>query len=51
MTTNPTIFAKALSDADDYDGQLKRPRHPRRLGVEEAARLLTDLRRALGAAT
>ena len=25
VTTNPTIFAKALADADDYDDQVKRP--------------------------
>jgi transaldolase len=40
VTTNPTIFAKALSDADAYDAQLK---DVASMGVtvEEAVRLMT----------
>ncbi|GHJ13713.1 MULTISPECIES: transaldolase [unclassified Micromonospora] len=40
VTTNPTIFAKALSDADEYDWQL-RDLAARGLEVEEAVRMLT----------
>jgi transaldolase len=40
VTTNPTIFAKALSDADAYDAQL-RDLATQGLPVEEAVRLLT----------
>ncbi|RKN50656.1 transaldolase [Micromonospora endolithica] len=40
VTTNPTIFAKALSDADTYDWQL-RDLATRGVEVEEAVRMLT----------
>src|SRR4051812_24253480 len=40
VTTNPTIFAKALSDADAYDDQLK-DLAAQGVSVEEAARLMT----------
>lgn len=40
VTTNPTIFAKALSDADEYNWQL-RDLATRGLEVEEAVRMLT----------
>ncbi|WP_405090391.1 transaldolase [Micromonospora sp. NBC_01392] len=40
VTTNPTIFAKALSDADEYDWQL-RDLATRDVDVEEAVRMLT----------
>src|SRR3712207_3656270 len=40
VTTNPTIFAKALSDADAYDEQL-RDLGARGVTVEEAVRMLT----------
>src|SRR3712207_7083983 len=40
VTTNPTIFAKALADADAYDDQL-RQLACRGLTVEESVRLLT----------
>ena len=40
VTTNPTIFAKALGDADDYAGQV-RDLAERDIGVEEATRALT----------
>ncbi|WBB91720.1 transaldolase [Verrucosispora sp. WMMC514] len=40
VTTNPTIFAKALSDADTYDWQL-RDLAARGVDVEEAVRMLT----------
>lgn len=40
VTTNPTIFAKALSDATAYDGQL-RDLALRGVTVEEAARMMT----------
>ena len=40
VTSNPTIFAKALSDADEYNWQL-RDIATRGLEVEEAVRLLT----------
>ncbi|MGW0503268.1 transaldolase [Micromonospora sp. NPDC003241] len=40
VTTNPTIFAKALSDADEYDWQL-RDLATRGVEVEEAVRMLT----------
>jgi transaldolase len=40
VTTNPTIFAKALSDADEYSQQL-RDLAVRGVSVEEAVRLLT----------
>ena len=40
VTTNPTIFAKALSDADAYDGQV-RDLALRGVSVEEAVRMLT----------
>ncbi|MDQ7904231.1 transaldolase [Phytohabitans sp. ZYX-F-186] len=40
VTTNPTIFAKALSDASSYDGQL-RDLALRGVTVEEAVRMLT----------
>ncbi|MFE9693991.1 transaldolase [Micromonospora sp. NPDC005806] len=40
VTSNPTIFAKALSDADEYDWQLK-DLAIRGVDVEEAVRLLT----------
>jgi transaldolase len=39
VTTNPTIFAKALSDADEYNWQLH-DLATRGIGVDEAARLL-----------
>ena len=39
VTTNPTIFAKALSDADEYNWQLN-DLATRGIGVDEAARLL-----------
>jgi transaldolase len=40
VTTNPTIFAKALSDAESYNDQL-RDLTVRDVNVEEAARMLT----------
>lgn len=40
VTTNPTIFAKALSDADEYNWQL-RDLAVRGVSVEEAVRTLT----------
>jgi transaldolase len=40
VTTNPTIFAKALSDADAYDAQLK-DLATQGVTVEEAVRLMT----------
>jgi transaldolase len=40
VTTNPTIFAKALSDADAYDEQVK-DLAARDVSVEEAVRMLT----------
>ncbi|GIJ24034.1 transaldolase [Micromonospora lutea] len=40
VTTNPTIFAKALSDAHEYDWQL-RDLASRGVDVEEAVRMLT----------
>ncbi|MGW0217175.1 transaldolase [Micromonospora chokoriensis] len=40
VTTNPTIFAKALSDADEYNWQL-RDLATRDVDVEEAVRMLT----------
>src|SRR5689334_16276667 len=40
VTTNPTIFAKALGDATEYDWQL-RDLATRGLEVEEAVRMLT----------
>ncbi|PWU49850.1 transaldolase [Micromonospora globispora] len=40
VTSNPTIFAKAMSDADEYNWQLK-DLATRGLEVEEAVRLLT----------
>src|SRR4051812_29867067 len=40
VTTNPTIFAKALADADAYDSQL-RELATQGVTVEEAVRLLT----------
>ena len=40
VTTNPTIFQKALSKGDAYDAQVADLRQ-RRLGVEESVRLLT----------
>jgi transaldolase len=40
VTTNPTIFAKALADADAYDTQLK-DLASRRVSVEETVRMLT----------
>ncbi|GGK23920.1 transaldolase 2 [Pilimelia terevasa] len=40
VTTNPTIFAKAISDAASYDGQA-RDLAVRGVGVDEAARMLT----------
>ncbi|WP_329102132.1 transaldolase [Micromonospora sp. NBC_01699] len=40
VTTNPTIFAKALSDADEYNWQL-RDLAVRGVSVEEAVRMLT----------
>src|SRR4051812_27424762 len=40
VTTNPTIFAKALSDADAYDEQLK-DLAAQKVTVEEAVRLMT----------
>ncbi len=47
VTTNPTIFAKALSDADAYDEQL-RDLVAQRVTVEESVRLMTarDVRAA-----
>jgi transaldolase len=41
VTTNPTIFAKALADADAYDQQLK-DLTAQGVTVEEAVRLLTS---------
>ncbi|MET0492282.1 MAG: transaldolase [Actinoplanes sp.] len=41
VTTNPTIFAKALADADAYDWQLK-DLAAQQVTVEEAVRLLTS---------
>ncbi|MET8234813.1 transaldolase [Micromonospora sp. NPDC005298] len=40
VTTNPTIFAKALSDADEYNWQL-RDLATRGVEVEESVRMLT----------
>ncbi|WP_410816019.1 transaldolase [Micromonospora sp. 050-3] len=40
VTTNPTIFAKALSDADEYNWQL-RDLATRGIEVEESVRMLT----------
>jgi transaldolase len=40
VTSNPTIFAKALSDADDYADQIK-DLAMRGVGVEEATRMIT----------
>src|SRR3989337_609283 len=40
VTSNPTIFAKAVSDADDYAEQVHNLA-ARRASVEEAARLIT----------
>ncbi|MGC5017957.1 transaldolase [Micromonospora sp. DT47] len=40
VTSNPTIFAKALSDADEYNWQLK-DLATRGVDVEEAVRMLT----------
>ena len=40
VTSNPTIFAKALSDADDYNEQV-RDCAARELSVDEAVRLIT----------
>jgi transaldolase len=40
VTSNPTIFAKALSDADEYNGHL-RDLAVREVTVEEAVRMLT----------
>ena len=40
VTTNPTIFAKALGDADDYADQVK-DLATRGVDVEEATRMLT----------
>jgi transaldolase len=40
VTTNPTIFAKALADADAYDSQLK-DLASRGVSVEETVRMLT----------
>src|SRR3954453_20613095 len=41
VTTNPTIFAKALADANSYDDQLKQLA-AQKVTVEEAVRLLTS---------
>ncbi|MDQ4084731.1 MAG: transaldolase [Actinomycetota bacterium] len=40
VTSNPTIFAKAVSDADDYAEQVHELA-ARRVSVEEAARMIT----------
>ncbi|MDQ1602811.1 MAG: transaldolase [Actinomycetota bacterium] len=40
VTTNPTIFQKAISDSDLYDRQLRDLAH-RGVGVEEALRMVT----------
>src|SRR6478609_3525791 len=40
VTTNPTIFAKALADADDYADQV-RDLAARGVDVEEATRMMT----------
>ncbi len=40
VTSNPTIFAKALSEADDYTDQVKELAL-RGVGVEEATRMIT----------
>jgi transaldolase len=40
VTSNPTIFAKALADSDDYAEQV-RDLALRRIGVDEAARMIT----------
>ena len=47
VTTNPSIFQKALSDADAYDAQVK-DLATMRVSVEEAVRLMTaqDVRNA-----
>jgi transaldolase len=47
VTTNPTIFQKALSDADAYDDQVK-DLTAQKVTVEEAVRLMTarDVRNA-----
>jgi transaldolase len=47
VTTNPSIFQKALSDADAYDEQLK-DLAAQKVSVEEAVRLMTgrDVRNA-----
>src|SRR5918911_442616 len=47
VTTNPSIFAKALSDAEAYDAQVK-DLATQGVTVEEAVRLLTgyDVRAA-----
>lgn len=42
VTSNPTIFAKALQDHDAYGEQL-RDLNLRRIGVDEAARLITTM--------
>jgi transaldolase len=46
-TSNPTIFAKALADSEDYVDQLK-DLALRRIGVDESARMITtyDVRQA-----
>ncbi|MQA23930.1 MAG: transaldolase [Micromonosporaceae bacterium] len=47
VTTNPTIFAKALADSDEYDQQV-RDLAVRGVTIEEAARMITtwDVRAA-----
>ena len=40
VTSNPTIFAKALGESEDYAGQVD-DLALRGIGVEEAARLIT----------
>ena len=41
VTTNPTIFQKALSGSDDYADQVRDLAH-RGVGVDEAARMITS---------
>ena len=40
MTSNPTIFAKALTEADDYDGQVA-DLATRGVSIDEAMRAIT----------
>ena len=47
VTTNPSIFAKAITGTDAYDPQLRDPGYPRRRGPGGAAGA-DHVRRALG---